>query len=238
METVDAHVAAARQAAGSEHRAMLELCDAPESSPQADTPATAPPTPDRSEWHAEPAKVFDNLFFVGEIEYSAWAVKTSAGIIIVDALWPYSVEEEIVGGLQKLGLDPKTIKYVLVSHGHADHAGGARYLQDRFGARVIMSAADWDLLDQQTWPWPKPVRDLVASDGQKLTLGDTTLTIYVTPGTRRERCPHSFRSKTKESRISLLNGAGPDSTSRLRRTSPSDSGLRATAVPRNAFATS
>jgi hypothetical protein len=43
------------------------------------------------------------------------------------------------------------------------------------GARVILSAADWDLLDRS--PEPKPKRDMVATDGQKLTLGDETLTL-------------------------------------------------------------
>jgi metallo-beta-lactamase class B len=127
-------------------------------------------------------KVFDNLNFVGQTEYSAWAVTTSAGIILIDALWDYSVQDEVVGGLQKLGLDPRAIKYVLVSHGHIDHAGGASFLQKRFGAHVILSAADWELLSRDTGPWPKPTRDLIATDGQKLTLGDTTLTLYLTPG--------------------------------------------------------
>ena len=44
-----------------------------------------------------------------------------------------------------------------------------------------MSAADYDLLDQQNPPW-KPKRDMVVTDGMKLTLGDTTLTLYLTPG--------------------------------------------------------
>jgi metallo-beta-lactamase class B len=70
---------------------------------------------------------------------------------------------------------------VIVSHGHSDHAGGAKLLQDR-GAHVIMSAADWDLVEHDRGNWPKPKRDMVATDGQKLTLGDTTLTLYITPG--------------------------------------------------------
>jgi metallo-beta-lactamase class B len=45
-----------------------------------------------------------------------------------------------------------------------------------------LSAADWDLLDRDKGRWPKPKRDMVATDGQKLTLGDTTLTLYLTPG--------------------------------------------------------
>ena len=83
-------------------------------------------------------------------------------------------------GLNKLGLDPAEIKYAIVSHGHGDHSGGAKYLQDHFGTRVILSAADWDLLDRSRGT--KPTRDMVATDGQELTLGDTTVTMYLTPG--------------------------------------------------------
>jgi metallo-beta-lactamase class B len=186
-DSVDAHVTAARTAAGREHTAVFNtLCAAPAPTPppqQAQQPATQPQgPPPRAQWHAEPAKVFDNLYYLGQSEYSAWAVTTSDGIIVVDALFDYSVEDEIVNGLTKLGLDPTKIKYVLVSHAHSDHAGGARLLQDRFGARVIMSAADWDLIGRNTQSWPKPKRDMVATDGQRLTLGDTTLTMYLTPG--------------------------------------------------------
>jgi len=185
-ETFDTHVAAAKAAARQEHNALFGLCSAPEPAPapQRGQPAAAQPqgTPDRSQWHAEPVKVFDNLSFVGMTEYSSWAVNTSDGIIIIDAIFDYSVEDEIVKGLPKLGLDPRKIKYVIVSHGHIDHAGGAKFLQDHFGAHVIMSAADWDLLDRDRGAWPKPKRDMVATDGQRLTLGDTTLTLYLTPG--------------------------------------------------------
>jgi metallo-beta-lactamase class B len=182
--SADAHVAAARTAAGQDHTGLFDrVCTPPASAPAAQRgPAPPQGPPDRSRWHAEPVKVFDNLYFVGEVEYSAWAVTTSAGIILVDAIYDYSVEDEVAGGLKKLGLDPASIKYVIVSHGHRDHVGGARYLQERFGARVVMSADDWDLVERTGGTWPKPRRDIVATDGQRLTLGDTTLTLYVTPG--------------------------------------------------------
>lgn len=183
---VQTHVAAAQKAAGSDWNGIFgTVCreaNPPQTSSAAAGPAaTRPPgPPDRSTWYAEPAKVFDNLYFVGQSEYSAWAVATSDGIIVIDTIYDYSVEEEVVGGLKKLGLDPTTIKYVIVSHGHGDHSGGAKLLQDKFGARVILSAADWDLLDRSSGTRPR--RDMVATDGMKLTLGDTTLTLYVTPG--------------------------------------------------------
>jgi metallo-beta-lactamase class B len=182
-DTAGARVASAKTAAGQEHTAVFNsLCTAAPAPAPAPRPATPPGPPPRASWHADPVKVFDNLYFLGQTEYSAWAVTTSDGIIIIDALFDYSVEDEIANGLTTLGLDPRNIKYVLISHGHGDHAGGAKYLQDRFGARVILSAADWDLLDRSTGGWPRPKRDMVATNGQRLTLGDTTLTLYLTPG--------------------------------------------------------
>jgi len=136
--------------------------------------------PDRSTWYAEPVKVFDNFYFVGQTEYSVWAITTSQGIILIDTIFDYSVEEEVIGGLKKLGLNPADIKYAIVSHPHPDHHGGAKFLQDNYKARIILSAADWDMLEKANGA--KPTRDMVATDGQKLALGDTTITMYVTPG--------------------------------------------------------
>ena len=60
-------------------------------------PGTPQGIPPREQWHAEPAKVFDNLYLVGQTEYTAWAVVTSDGIIVIDPLFDYSVEDEVVG---------------------------------------------------------------------------------------------------------------------------------------------
>lgn len=180
------HVAAAKKAAGQDHLALFNNICTPPPKPQPQQaggqgggqPQAPPP---REKWYAPPVKVFDNLYYVGMTEYSAWAVTTSDGIIVIDPLFHYSVEEEIVNGLTKLGLDPKRIRYVVVSHAHQDHVAGAAFLQER-GARVVMSAADWDWLANDPGRWPKAKRDIVAPDGYKLTLGDTTLTLYHTPG--------------------------------------------------------
>ena len=189
------HIDAAKAAAGSDHIGLFTpLCDgalalAKPPAPRGGGPGRGagrrgggpPQPPARDTWHAEPVRVFDNLYFVGMTEFSAWEITTSQGIILLDAIYDYSIEDEVDGGLTKLGLNPADIKYVIVSHGHLDHAGGAKYLQDKYGARLVMSAADYDLLDQQNPTW-KPKRDMVATDGMKLTLGDTTLTLYLTPG--------------------------------------------------------
>jgi len=188
IDAVQAHVAAAKAAAGTDFAGVFSrICTeavppatpAPQRGRGPAAPRPAGP-PARETWHAEPVKVFDNLYFLGQTEYSVWAVTTSAGVILIDSIFDYSVDDEVVGGMKKLGLDPATIKYVIISHGHSDHSGGAKYIQDRFNAHVLLAAADWDLLDRSSGT--KPRRDMVATDGQKLTLGDTTITLYNTPG--------------------------------------------------------
>ena len=96
---------------------------------------------------AEPMKVFDNLYFVGQKAVTTWAITTSDGIILIDAGYPERFDDTLLAGLKKLGLDPRRIKAALIAHEHADHFGGARLLQERLGTKIAMSQAAWDGLE-------------------------------------------------------------------------------------------
>ena len=137
------------------------------------------PPPPRENWYAEGGQVFDNLYMLTTKMNSAWAVNTSEGIILIDTLFGYAGQDEIVDGLKKVGLDPANIKYIVISHAHGDHDGSLKFLQDTYKPHVILSPADWALAAREANP---PTHDMDATDGQKLTLGDTTITIYITPG--------------------------------------------------------
>jgi metallo-beta-lactamase class B len=168
-----------------------------------ETPATDPApgstklssvkVPPHSEWYFPPAKVFDNLYWLGShadslstpqvFGNSTWAVKTSEGIILIDSGMNFSAKELITDGLKKLGEDPAQIKYLILTHAHSDRYWGSKYIQDTYKAHVVVSEADWHGIEISPDPTElKPKKDMVATDGMKLTLGDTTLTIYVTPG--------------------------------------------------------
>ena len=144
-------------------------------------PAKAPA---RDSWYAEPAKVYDNFYFVGGKIHSSWALTTKEGIILIDTIYPYNSEELVLGGMKKLGLDPKDIKYLLVSHAHNDHIGGAEMIQKRYGPRVVMGGPDWDMVEKfpNRYKSMAPKRDIIATDGMKITLGESTVTIWLTPG--------------------------------------------------------
>jgi metallo-beta-lactamase class B len=132
-----------------------------------------------------PAKVFDNFFYVGMDNISAWALTTSEGIILFEAMMVANWERTIVDGLIALGLDPADIKYVVIAHAHNDHWGGAHFLQQKYGAKIVMGEPDWEHI--LTWPQigtpaPIPAKDRGVVDGETLTLGDTTVRFVATPG--------------------------------------------------------
>lgn len=138
----------------------------------------------------EPVKLFDNVYAVGNSEATVYAIVTPQGIVLIDSGYADRVETVVVSGLRKVGLDPASVKFVLLGHGHADHFGGARYFQERYGARVGTAAADWDLIDPPNPsanapagnPSSRPNRDLVLAEGQPVSLGGTTITPIAIPG--------------------------------------------------------
>ena len=210
-DAIDAHLTAAKTAAGFDWPGTLaRLCIVP---PLVQAVAdTAPgPAPARQTWFIEPAKVFDNLYFVGSKIHNSWALNNSDGIIILDTLYTYNSEEEILGGLKKLGLDEKKIKYVIITHAHADHVGGAKILQDRIaGVRIVMGGPDWDAIEKSAngYPEGKPKRDIVAQDGQKITVGDNTVTIVLTPGHTQGTLSMIFSVKDKGKPLNVAYSGG------------------------------
>jgi metallo-beta-lactamase class B len=210
-------VQAAKAAAGTEFLGTLvRTCLLPESGREdtRDTPpdyvTDAARVPARDTWYAEPARVFDNLYFVGGKVHSSWALTTSDGIILFDTIFPYNSDELIVGGLRKLGLDPARIKYILVSHAHGDHIGGAEMLQARYGAHVVMGAPDWDTMAKypNRYKTMAPKRDIVATDGMRIVLGGSTVTVWLTPGHTPGTLSYTFAVLDKGRPVNVAYSGG------------------------------
>ena len=173
----------------------------------ATAPASGPP---RELWYAEPARVADNLYFLGTSIHNAWALVGSDGIIVFEALFDYAAPDEIVDGMRKLGLDKSKVKYIVISHAHADHDGGARFLQDSMpAARLVYGAADWDAVEKSpTHQGGKPTRDTVGSDGMKIAVGDASVQIVTMPGHTAGTLSFLFEVKDrgKPLRIAYVGG--------------------------------
>ncbi|MFN7983027.1 MAG: MBL fold metallo-hydrolase [Vicinamibacterales bacterium] len=210
--TVDGLVSVAKGAAQTDWQGTFtRLCIPPPPSNRAGGgTADARALPPRETWHVEPAKVADNLYFVGEKEHHSWALVGSEGIILIEALFDYMTADEVIGGMRKFGLDPLKVKYAIMSHAHADHDGGASYLQDSTpGMHLIYGAGDWDAIEKaQFHAGGKPKRDMVGTDGMTLSVGDASLQIVTMPGHTPGTLSYLFevRDNGKPLRIAYVGG--------------------------------
>ena len=187
--SVDQYVDDARRIAGEDLKFLMPVCN-----PQPAVRAAPSAAMDESlaklinQPAPAPGQAFDNLYYVGAAWVSAWVLKTSEGLILIDALNNKKEAADLIeGGMRRLGLDPAQIRYVLVTHGHGDHYGGAQMIAERYRARVVASEIDWKMMetglefDSKMWDRP-PQRDIAIKDGDTLTLGDTTVRFVITPG--------------------------------------------------------
>jgi metallo-beta-lactamase class B len=142
-----------------------------------------------------PSKIFDNVYIIGNSGTAVYVIQTSAGLLMIDSLGADQVETQLLPGFQKLGLDPANVKIILVGHGHADHFGGSRYMQDHFGSKVYIAAADWNLMENpppgragaKKGPAglpsvPLPKHDAEVKEGEPVVLGDLKVMPVAIPG--------------------------------------------------------
>ncbi len=145
-------------------------------------------------WNApfQPFRLIGNIHYVGASGISSFLITTPEGHILMDTGFEATVPR-IRDSVTKLGFKLTDIKIILNSHAHTDHAGGHALMQELTGARILMSEADAALLasggTNDFTPYSKEMMgyrpakaDRILRDGDKVTLGGTTLTCHLTPG--------------------------------------------------------
>jgi metallo-beta-lactamase class B len=176
---VQAIVARAKTAAGTTWAEEAHFfCEAPRANSPTDPPI-------------EPTRIFDNVFVIGNAGTVAYVIRTSAGLVMIDALNANQVESVVLPGFKALGLDPVQVKAIIIGHGHADHFGGSAYMQEHYGSKIYIAAADWNLMEnpppargaRQGGPaTPLPKHDQVIADGQPIVIGDLKVQPVAIPG--------------------------------------------------------
>lgn len=152
--------------------------------------------PDLGRWlntpeaqYIEPWSPFDNVDYVGICWVSAWLVHTDDGTVLIDTLYgPF--QKTLIDNIEKTGTDLADIKYVLMTHGHFDHVGGAATLRPLLpNATFVMTQGGWDearesAVASQGGPraWDMIEPEMVVAGGDEIALGGNTFTVIETPG--------------------------------------------------------
>lgn len=166
---------------------------------------------DRRSQYVEPFQIFDNVYYVGIDWVAAYLIETGDGLILIDSLYG-SWLPVLLNNIRELGFDPADVKYLINTHGHFDHAGGSALFQKVYGSRVAMTAEDWQVAQAKpelaAFYMPTPRVDMVAEDGDTISLGDNTITLYKTPGHTEGVLSLGYTGKDGDDTHSILTLGG------------------------------
>lgn len=135
------------------------------------------------------ALIFDDLLIISQKETSCFVLKTTEGLIVIDAIWPdEKVFNAIIRAVKNVGWNPETIKKLLLTHGHVDHTGCGKWFVEKYQTETYLSKID-DIFWKEcpTKPnrpetWKDYKIDVYIQDGDCITLGDKYIYVYGTPG--------------------------------------------------------
>ena len=137
-----------------------------------------------------PFRIMGNLYYVGASDIASYLIVTSKGLIVLDGGF-VETAPMIEKNIATLGLKVSDVRILLNSHAHFDHAGGLAELKQKSGAALYAGKGDVNLLarggagDPQMGDegrFPSVVVDHAVSDGDRVTLGGTTVVAHATPG--------------------------------------------------------
>jgi metallo-beta-lactamase class B len=151
----------------------------------------------------KPYRIISNIYYVGASDVTSFLIATPRGLILLDSGFIETVPQ-IQQNVAQLGFHVEDIKILINSHAHYDHAGGLARLKELTGARLLVGAADAELLARDSKSDPnfgdrfvyQPVTaDQTLRDGDKVELGGVTLVAHLTPGHTRGCTTWTMRVK-------------------------------------------
>ena len=129
-------------------------------------------------------QVMDDLYFVGTAGLGTFLITTPEGHILINTYFERTIPL-IEQNMEGLGFDLADIRIILGSHAHGDHQAADVFLRERTGAQIM-------IMEEDIAGWQRMMRadrdipiDRVLHDGEKVTLGGTTLVAHRTPGHTR-----------------------------------------------------
>ena len=164
----------------------------------------------------KPFQVYGNTYYVGTKGLSSILISSPKGHVLIDGALPESASI-IAANIRALGFRIEDVKLILNTHVHFDHAGGIAELQKLSGAKVAASAASAKVLrsgevdkdDPQYGGLPRidPIADVtVFKDGEKLKVGEVTVTAHLTPGHTPGGTSWTWKSCEGQSCLNIVYG--------------------------------
>ena len=152
-----------------------------------------------------PFKISDTIYFCGTYQASVHLIDTGDGLIMVDTGYA-NTAQMVVESVKKPGFDLREIKYIINTHWHGDHTEASGKMAELTGALNVISRIDAPVVEKLGYFKP----DVLIDDGDKLTLGNTTVEFMLTPGHTKGTLSFFFETTLdgKTYRVGSFGGAG------------------------------
>ncbi len=150
-----------------------------------------------------PFKIIGNVYFVGTHQASSHLIDTGDGLILIDTGYENTLYL-LIDSIYTLGYNPRDIKYIVNTHWHWDHTEGTKALAAMSGAKTLIGTPDFEKAKKYF------DADILVNDGDKLTLGNTTIEFMSTPGHTEGTISLFFETADsgKIYRVGTFGGAG------------------------------
>ncbi|MBM3939541.1 MAG: MBL fold metallo-hydrolase [SAR202 cluster bacterium] len=118
--------------------------------------------------------------FAGFPSPNAFLVCGTRVSVLIDAGWDDERDHQArMAYMRQVGAPP--VAQLLVTHRHADHAGGALRMRAATGSPIAAHALDKDAIERERFAGRGEV-DLLLKEGDSIPLGGLTLHVLFTPG--------------------------------------------------------
>lgn len=141
--------------------------------------------------YVHPFRIFGNVWYVGDDWVCVHLIDTGDGLLLIDS-GNMGATAMLVNAIWEAGFNPADVKWIVLSHGHLDHIGGAGYFRNMYGTKIYLGAPDAAMYREH------PERSLIQGagnaaealahpdveiqDGDVLTFGDTAMQFFLVPG--------------------------------------------------------
>lgn len=121
---------------------------------------------------------------------NAYVIEYSDGYIMIDTGSPEALDS-MLENFKNWNINPNKITHILLTHGHDDHLGGAKYLKEKYGAKIVIGQADVKMLQEghlgedspcTNHTMPPTQADILITEDCSLKISELNFKVINTPG--------------------------------------------------------
>lgn len=141
--------------------------------------------------YVKPFKLYGNVWFVGDEWVCVHLIDTGDGLLLIDS-GNCGATAMLINAIWEAGFKPSDVKWIIHSHGHLDHIGGAMFFKRMFGTELYLSEPDARMYREN--PEISAIQDsnnicdelftpdYQIKEGDVLTFGNTKIECFMVPG--------------------------------------------------------